>query len=167
MKLYHGSYCKIKVIDLSKAKKYKDFGLGFYLTNDFERAVKMALRSVALATIPGSPEVNPFIFNKSTCPEDIKIKEFKTNDREWAKFVMLNRDKSLNPPYKHEYDIVIGPVADSTVDPVIEAYKDEFGDDYLLPENLEVLATRLKYPGAKYTQYCFCTPKAIQLLIRD
>lgn len=166
MKLYHGSYCTIQEINLDHSKYYKDFGSGFYLTPDFGRAVKMASRSVELNHI-GEPQVNPFIFNKSSCKDKLQIKEFKKTDWEWAKFVMLNRDKSLDPPYKHEYDIVIGPVADSAVDPEIQAYRDEFGDDYLLPENLRILASRLRYPGTKYTQYCFCTKEAIKQLIRD
>ncbi|MDE5794896.1 MAG: DUF3990 domain-containing protein [Muribaculaceae bacterium] len=67
----------------------------------------------------------------------------------------------------HRYDIVIGPVADSRVDPVIEDYKKEFGSSYQTHENLKILAARLKYPGPKYIQYCFCTEKALKLLIRD
>lgn len=80
---------------------------------------------------------------------------------------MKNRDRSAEMPYAHGYDIVIGPVADSSVDPVIKDYREEFGDDYLLKENLQILASRLKYPGDRYIQYCFCTPNAIGLLIRD
>ncbi|MDE6643118.1 MAG: DUF3990 domain-containing protein [Muribaculaceae bacterium] len=166
MRLYHGSFCKISEIDLTHSRNYKDFGAGFYLTPDFGRAVKMAMRSVELNN-NGSPEVNSFIFNKTSCPEDIAIKEFKTNTWEWARFIMQNRDKSLIPPYKHDYDIIIGPVADSIVDPVIESYKSEFGNNYLELKNLQILAQRLKYPGTKYTQYCFCTPKAIEQLIKD
>ena len=32
MKLYHGSNVEIDLIDLSKGKKGKDFGFGFYLS---------------------------------------------------------------------------------------------------------------------------------------
>lgn len=166
MRLYHGSYCKIADVDFNHSKKYKDFGPGFYLTPDFNRAVTMAFRSVELHG-GGSPEVNLFIFNKSACRAEVKILEFKTNDWEWARFVMMNRDKSLDPPYDHGFDIVIGPVADSSVDPEIERYRHEFGETYLDPMNLKVLAGRLKYSGEKYIQYCFCTPRAIKFLIKD
>lgn len=166
MKLYHGSYCRIAVVDLGQSKKYKDFGAGFYLTPVYGRAVTMAFRSVELNDA-GTPEVNPFIFNMSTCPPDLKIKVFKTNNWEWADFVMMNRDKTLDPPYDHGYDVIIGPVADSSVDREIEAYRQEFGENYRKPENLKELSRRLKYSGEKYTQYCFCTERAIQQLIRD
>lgn len=166
MRLYHGSYCRIDRIDLALARKYKDFGSGFYLTPSFQRAVKMAMRSVELNE-EGSPEVNPYLFYKSSCPEDMKLKEFKTCNWEWAEFVMKNRDKSLSPPYEHGYDIVMGPVADSSVDSEIRAYREEYGDDYLNPMNLKQLAARLRYSGERYVQYCFCTEKALKLLIKD
>lgn len=166
MRLYHGSYCRINEIDLAFSRDYKDFGSGFYPTPDFGRAVNMANRSVTLNN-GGEAEVNPFIFNKSTCHDDLRIKVFKDSNWEWAEFVMMNRDKSQIPPYNHGYDIVIGPVADSVVDPVIEAYKKEFGDRYLDRDNLKVLASRLKYSGEKYIQYCFCTEAACNQLIKD
>lgn len=37
MKLYHGSNVAIEQIDLSKSKPYKDFGCGFYLSDNKEQ----------------------------------------------------------------------------------------------------------------------------------
>lgn len=164
MKLYHGSNCRIIKVDLRFSKSNKDFGTGFYLTPDYQRAITMANRCTVLNN-SGSPEVNPFIFNKSSCKERIKIKEFKTNDEEWAEFVMMNRDRKNH--FTHDYDLVIGPVADSWVDPEIAKYKKEFGDSFLLQKNLKILAQRLKYPGPQYIQYCFCTVESLKHLIRD
>lgn len=166
MRLYHGSYCKISNIDLAFSREYKDFGTGFYLTPDFGRAVNMANRSVILNN-KGEAEVNPYLFYKSAAPNELKIKIFKDSNWEWAEFVMRNRDKSQIPPYNHGYDIVIGPVADSIVDQIIEDYKNEFRGSYLDKENLKILATRLKYSGEKYIQYCFCTEAACNQLIKD
>ena len=166
MRLYHGSYCRITIVNLANSRNYKDFGAGFYLTPVFDRAVTMAFRSVELNGY-GSPEVNTFIFNKSSIPPEFRIKEFKTNNWEWADFVMMNRDKTLDPPYQHDYDVVIGPVADSSVDREIDNYKQEFGEDYRSPVNLRELARRLKYSGEKYTQYCFCSERALNFLIRE
>ena len=39
MRLYHGSNQQILEIDLKKSKDHKDFGRGFYMTQDFSRAV--------------------------------------------------------------------------------------------------------------------------------
>ncbi len=164
MNLYHGSNQQIEEIDLDRCRKYKDFGTGFYLTADYSRAVAMAQRRGAREG--GSPSITAFLFYKNNCPPEIKIKEFKGYTAEWVRFVMDNRDRSLNPPYAHEYDIVIGPVADSRVDPVIDNYKQEFSGDIYNPANLSILASRLKYPGG-YVQYCFCTEKAVNQLIRN
>lgn len=38
MILYHGSNTDIQEIDLSQSRPYKDFGQGFYLTQDKEQA---------------------------------------------------------------------------------------------------------------------------------
>lgn len=166
MRLYHGSNCRISKVDLSFSRRYMDFGPGFYLTPDFQRAIIMANRAVTLNG-NGNPEINPFIFNKSSCAENLSILEFKSCSWDWASFIIQNRDKSLNPPFEHDYDVVIGPVADSRVDPEIKKYKEEFSNQFMDPNNLRILAKRLKYPGRVYMQFCFCTNKALQFLYKD
>ncbi|MDR1119798.1 MAG: DUF3990 domain-containing protein [Dysgonamonadaceae bacterium] len=42
MKVYHGSYTAISLIDLSKCEKYKDFGQGFYVTRYRRQAEEWA-----------------------------------------------------------------------------------------------------------------------------
>ena len=155
MILYHGSNQLITKIDLSKSKDFKDFGRGFYLTKDYTRAVAMAQRTTAIIG-EGSPEVSPFIFNPSRCPIDVR-----------ALFVLRNREKSTLHAYKHDYDIVIGPVADSRVDAILLEYRRSYGDAYDRSSNLIKLAKLLKYPGPEYIQYCFCTEKGIRQLILD
>ena len=81
--------------------------------------------------------------------------------------MLNNRDKQRCTPFVHNYDIVIGPVADSRVDALLNDYKEQYGADYDKPENLRELASRLKYPGSEYIQYCFCTQKGIEQLILD
>ena len=81
--------------------------------------------------------------------------------------MLKNRDRKRIPPFVHNYDIVIGPVADSRVDTLLEAYKEQYGPAYDLPENLQKLSQKLKYPGPDYIQYCFCTQKGIEQLVLD
>ena len=164
MRLYHGSNLQIRVIDLHKSKDHKDFGRGFYLTQDFARAVAMAKRTTDIEG-QGSPEVTPYIFNPQRCPADVRIKEFRTRTAEWALFVLENRDKSNF--FVHDYDIVIGPVADSIVDPLLADYKRKWGEDFRNPVHLRELAKLLKFPGTEYIQYCFCTNKGVEQLIID
>ena len=40
MKLYHGSYVDIKEIDFSMSFPNKDFGKGFYLSDNYEQAFR-------------------------------------------------------------------------------------------------------------------------------
>ncbi|WP_262288868.1 DUF3990 domain-containing protein [Hallella absiana] len=166
MILYHGSNQLITRIDLSKSKDFKDFGRSFYLTKDYTRTVAMAQRTTAIMG-DGSPEVSPFIFNPSRCPADVRIKKFDGKSAEWALFVLRNREKSTLHAYKHDYDIVIGPVADSRVDAILQEYRRSYGNAYANSTNLNKLAKQLKYPGPEYIQYCFCTEKGIKQLILD
>lgn len=166
MILYHGSNQIITKVDLSKSKDFKDFGRGFYLTRDYSRAVAMAQRTTAIMG-EGSPEVSPIIFNPSSCPQDVRIKKFDGRTAEWALFVLKNREKNPSHVYKHDYDIVIGPVADSRVDTILSEYRRGYGDAYSKTANLLKLAKQLKYPGSEYIQYCFCTENGIKQLILD
>lgn len=42
MKLYHGTNRDFESIDLKKSKPNKDFGRGFYLSDNYEQAMSMA-----------------------------------------------------------------------------------------------------------------------------
>ena len=44
MRLYHGSNTGINSINLAMCRPYKDFGIGFYLTDIREQAERMAVR---------------------------------------------------------------------------------------------------------------------------
>lgn len=43
-RLYHGTNKKFDRFNFDKAKSFKDFGKGFYLTTDFNQAQKWAQR---------------------------------------------------------------------------------------------------------------------------
>lgn len=45
IRLFHGSNIAIDKIDLSRSKRGKDFGLGFYLNINPEQAMAMAIRT--------------------------------------------------------------------------------------------------------------------------
>ena len=109
MILFHGSNIKIDVIDLTKSKRYKDFGQAFYLSAEEEQARKMAIAKVV--QFGGEESVTSFAFNESCLSsEELQVKCFTEYSREWAEFVFNNRDE--NQDFLHEYDIVYGPIAD-------------------------------------------------------
>ena len=113
IKLYHGSNLPITKIDLSKSKKGKDFGCGFYLNPNKEQAMEMAIRTTKRMTY-GKPIVSCFLFDQLYASEQLNIKVFDGYSIEWAEFVLSNR-RNKEDNNIHGFDIVIGPIADDTV----------------------------------------------------
>ncbi len=157
MILYHGTNIDIQSIDLDQCMPYKDFGQGFYLTDIEQQAKEMAIRKSKFA-----PNTSPYILKyefdeQQLSNEELQVKIFKEVSEEWAQFIVANRYKPDNNII-HNYDIVIGPIADDGVALQIGLFK----DGYI---NLATLAETLKYRKLN-NQYYFGTPKAIKLLRR-
>lgn len=154
--LYHGSNVEINKIDLSLSRRGKDFGCGFYLNADKQQAIEMAVRtSNRMRT--GSPVVTAFEFDDSILSTDIlKIKIFEDYTTDWADFILMNRNNLSEEPV-HQYDIVVGPIADDTVGVQIRRYI----MGYI---SIEKLIEELKYRGNHSVQYFFATESAIKLL---
>lgn len=156
MILYHGSNTKIGRIDLDKCRPYKDFGKGFYLTDIKEQAQRMAARTARM--FKGDPTLTVFEFDlQEAQASGLKIKVFDKPDREWARFVMTNRDINTVSPC-HDYDIVIGPVADDTIARLLRLYTENF-------INEEQLLHELTFSTVT-SQYFFHSEAAIKMLKR-
>lgn len=154
MKLYHGSNIFIGEIDFAKCKPYKDFGQGFYLTEIEEQASQMARRTTSI--YGGFPTVTYFEFDECALDDSsLSVKIFEEPNEEWALFVMANRSRERNHPV-HEYDIVIGPVADDTIATLFRNFDDGIID-------LSMLVNGLKYKKIS-SQYFFHTAQAISHL---
>ena len=103
--LYHGSNVDIKQIDLTLSKPDKDFGQGFYLSDDKQQAWDLAYSKVEQLKY-GEATVSTYIFDDSVMhSKELNIKIFNDYSEEWAKFILINRDKSLPHP-SHNFDIV-------------------------------------------------------------
>ncbi len=77
MKLYHGSTVVIDKIDLSVSKPNKDFGKGFYLSDNEQQAYEMA--SYKAAQLDMEPVVNVFEFDERILTDSfspLNIKRF-------------------------------------------------------------------------------------------
>ena len=119
--LHHGSNISIEQIDLSRCNPDKDFGRGFYLTDIEEQAQQMALRTTSIMGC-GSLIVSVYLFDETLLNgSDLKVKIFDTPRKEWALFVMANREASRTG-FRHDYDIVVGPIADDGVAFQLERY---------------------------------------------
>lgn len=155
MKLYHGSNQPIQSIDLSKGKKYKDFGQGFYTTHLREQAVYWSKR--VADRFGGAPTVMEFEFNLEAARADgLRIKVFENPDLEWAQFVMDNRQ--VGAEFRHTYDIVIGPVADDNMARLFGLYDLKIID-------LDTVVAGLIYKDLN-SQYFFATERALKYLVR-
>lgn len=155
MILYHGSNVEIQHIDLSKSARGKDFGKGFYLSENERQAEEMAVFK-SLQT-NSSPVVNAFQLDERVLSDNsLKIKIFKEYCLEWAEFVFKNRSNRSDTPV-HDYDIVYGPIADDKVGVQIRNFME--GNI-----SIEVFLERLKYIKGITFQYFFGTERAIKHL---
>lgn len=113
--LYHGSNISIDTVDLSFSRRGKDFGSGFYLNPDRQQAMEMASRTTQ-RMLEGKPIVTTFLFDDTLLNDNspLNVKIFEEYSKEWAEFVLLNRKNSSDVP-AHEYDVVVGPIANDTV----------------------------------------------------
>lgn len=159
IKLYHGSNIEITSIDLSRCKAGKDFGKGFYLNPNYSQAYDMAVRTARI-TGNGGPVVSSFEFDDSllVAPGDVKIAIFSDYSEDWAEFVVNNR-KYRGDGLLHDFDVVIGPIADDSVGVQIRRYIMGY-----IP--VGELVKELRFHGDHAVQYFFGTQRAIQFLKR-
>jgi len=154
MILYHGTNADIEPIDLTKGLLYKDFGKGFYLTPNRETACRMAQKRARL--FGGTATLITYELNDSALQSDLKVKVFPEKASvEWLLFVDANRDRKNQQPV-HDYDIVIGPIADDGVVLQLTNYR----EGIYSPEE----AARLLQDRYLDQQYYFGTEKALSYL---
>lgn len=157
-RLYHGSNVAIEQIDLSRSKRGKDFGQGFYLNANSDQAMEMAVRTTRFLN-EGNPTLSCFEFDEDEATKNgLNIKIFPDYSEEWAEFVVMNRKNNSDVP-AHPYDIVIGPIADDTVGVQIR----RFIMGYL---SASALVEELRFRDNHAVQYFFGTPQAVQCLKR-
>ena len=156
MKLYHGSYVGIKEIDFSMSFPNKDFGKGFYLSDNYDQAFQIAkFKSEALNV---QPVVNVYEFDEEILshPELLSVKVFKEYSEDWADFVLRNRT-SDNGESIHNFDIVYGPIANDRVGLQIRKLIEH---DITFERFIE----NLKYMKGITYQYFFGTKKSLDYL---
>ncbi len=113
MRLYHGTNVEFEQIDLTKSNRFKDFGQGFYLTDIRQQAAELAEKRAERDG--GSPIVQEYEFDENILNDaTIKVKRFDAPTAEWAEFIYRNRSRH-KPLFHHDYDIVVGPIADDGV----------------------------------------------------
>ena len=156
MILYHGTNADFAEIDLRKSKPNKDFGQGFYLSREYAQAMDMAKTKVEQLET-GFPTVLTFEADDKAMAA-LRVLRFDGYSAQWAKFILLNRNDSSPQPV-HDYDIVIGPIANDRVG--VQLWKFENGSI-----DLPTLVHNLRNMRGITFQYFFGTDRAIKILKR-
>ncbi len=120
MKLFHGSTQSIQIPVILDSQRLLDFGKGFYTTTNQNQAERWAAikkrrfenDSKAIVTIY---QITKDLFSN----QNYKIKEFVKADETWLDFVVANRKGDIF----HDYDIVVGPVANDTLYATLSLYE--------------------------------------------
>lgn len=139
--IYHGSYCKVENPEIKKGKYTKDFGNGFYCTILKEQAQRWARKY-------DTPIINIYEYNENP---KLNIKEFAIMTEEWLDFIINCRNGE-----EHDFDIVIGAMADDQV----YNYITDLMSGQITREAFWELA-KFRHPTHQIT---FCTDKALGCL---
>lgn len=107
--LYHGSIDIVAVPEIREPNRTLDYGKGFYLTSSAKQAEAWVRRKLKDDITLGYVNVYEYDENMEAMFETLV---FELPDEAWLDFVMANR---MNPDFKHNYDIVKGPVANDRV----------------------------------------------------
>lgn len=153
MILYHGTNVEIKAIDLNQSRIGKDFGLGFYLTTDRNVAFRQAERKFVQY---GEGNVRVYEFEvDDEALMTLNVLIFEGYSLEWAQFVLQNR-KNRTRNQVHDYDVVIGPIANDVV-----GYQIRRVEEGIITE--EQFLEEIKFHMVT-VQYLFATENAVRLL---
>jgi len=147
--LFHGTDVDFTNIRLDKSHNKRDFGTGFYTTILEKQAEEWAYR-LSLRNHSKSYYVMKFLFTENS---DLKIKRFDSLNKEWLEFIKENRSQG---GLQHEFDVVIGPVADDSTMETVQLYV----ADILTADEA---VNRLRYNKVN-NQISFHTKKALEYL---
>lgn len=147
IKVYHGSNIPVPFPQISKGRKNVDFGLGFYVTDNYEIAEKWASHKKDNAVI-------------SEYELDInKLKTYRFNlDSEWLNYVIANRNGCSTNLDIRNYDVIIGPIVDEKMFSVIEYYENGWIDSETAIEVLVNFNAGI--------QFCLITQDSIDTRLR-
>ena len=150
---YHGTGEAFEKIDLSRSGTEKDFGSGFYLAENYKSAYDMAYKR---AKRRGIGYVYGYRITKELL-EGLNVHTFNGTSIAWFDFIVNNR---YNPDFKHDFDVVIGPIADAKTMDLLDEYirLEEEKRNNVMVQRLYINKLQVTNYGI---QYCFCTQKAV------
>jgi len=128
---------------------------GFYLTDIIEQANALAQKKSRI--YGGSPIIQKYKFKQEVMTTgELNVLNFERPTKEWAEFIYKNRNRHTH--FSHEYDIVIGPIADDGVAYLLDRFEEG-------TITLDELAEELEYKRLN-SQYYFGNAKALKFITR-
>jgi hypothetical protein len=154
---------------MRRGKPFKDFGQGFYATEVYEHARNLANRNrrieeSRLSAIGNNSRLTAYVYKYEFSWDNLKkhkVKRFETADRDWLKFVILNRSNRKRP---HDFDLVIGPTANDDTRTSIRVVTNAANGEILSDAALDLLLTMIE-PNILPMQYYFGSNGAVELLV--
>ena len=164
MKLYHGSIELFDKVDLRYCKDKKDFGKGFYNTENPEIAKEQALANKQLSMANWNMDTKAylyrFIVDINEAKRKLHVHTFNGTSVAWLDYIISNRTLQAK---NNDYDIVIGKIADARTQREVEIFQKKYGGINATQENKKKFIERLMQKDLK-TQYCFKTDAALEYL---
>lgn len=123
LELYHGGEAPVRTPRTASpvATRPCDFGTGFYATTSRDQAVRwVGIRRRQHVYEAGC--VSRYLFDTATLSDrGLKVLVFDGPSEAWFDFVMRNRHED---GFAHDYDIVMGPVANDNVYETLTLFED-------------------------------------------
>ena len=152
MIIYHGGTQIVEKPDILAGSRGRDFGRGFYTTSIREQAEKWATRQ-AVSRRAENAILNIYEYDDANAKKSLIIKRFRDYSLEWLDLVISCRQDGF---YCHDYDVVIGKIANDDVGETVQAVLDGLSSK-------EFALSRLVYMKAN-DQICFCNEAALKFL---
>lgn len=156
MILFHGSDMVVETPIIIASEKGRDFGFGFYTTDIEDQAIRWANRRALLGQRlkrNAVPTLNIYEYDDKQARRNLSIKIYDTPTMEWMDFIIACR---TDRNFQHEYDIVVGKIADDNVGETIS-----FVMSGVMRK--EDALERLKFQKIN-NQICFNTERSLQYL---
>lgn len=131
MKLYHGSLDKVDEPKIIIPTRTLDYGAGFYTTTSYDQAYKLVERKLGNEERIGY--VNEYEWDEDS-KSNLNYLHYDEPNEEWVDFVHNNRTIA---GFKHDFDIVYGPVANDRVYAAFALYEQGFIDKQTLINELK------------------------------
>lgn len=120
MKLFHGSTIIVENPKLMENQRFLDFGKGFYTTTNQNQAERWAIIKQKRMRSQTKAIVSIYQLPKNIFSDKLlQIQEYTKADEQWLDFVFQNRKGTA----EHNFDIVIGPVANDTLYATLSLYE--------------------------------------------